>query len=80
LFFVYKIFLDRCAKAFETSQECPLYNKIPLKPVKSALYTTKLELGGGIMLFCCRKQVGGLDPFGPALKNCHTLLFKSGTM
>ena len=26
------------------------------------------ELGGGIALFCCQKWVGGLDPFGPALK------------
>jgi hypothetical protein len=52
----------------------------PLKLVKSALYTTKLELGGGIVLFCCQKRVGGLGQFGPALKNHHTLLFKSGTM
>ena len=44
------------------------------------LYTTKLELGRGIVLFCCQKQVGGLGPFGPALKKTHTLLFKSGTM
>ena len=29
---------------------------------------------------CCQKWVGGLGPFGPALKNRHTLLFKSGTM
>jgi hypothetical protein len=34
----------------------------PLKPVKSALYTTKFELGGGIVLFCCQKWVGGLGP------------------
>ena len=38
------------------------------------------ELGGGIALFCCQKWVGGLGPFGPALKNRHTFLFKSGTM
>ena len=38
------------------------------------------ELGGGIALFCCQKWVGGLGPFGPALKNHHTLLFKNGTM
>jgi hypothetical protein len=38
-------------------------------------------LGGGIALFSCwQKQVGGLGPFGPALKNRHTFLFKSGTM
>ena len=29
---------------------------------------------------CCQKWVGGLGPFGPALKNRHTFLFKSGTM
>jgi hypothetical protein len=29
---------------------------------------------------CCQKQVGGLGPFGPALKNRHALLFKNGTM
>ena len=51
-----------------------------LKPVKSALYTTNFELGGGIVLFCCQKRVGGLGPFGPALKNRHTLLFKRGTI
>ena len=28
------------------------FQEVPLKPVKSALYTTKLELGGGIVLFC----------------------------
>jgi hypothetical protein len=49
-------------------------------PVLSALYTTRLELGGGIVLFCCQKLVGGLGPFGPALKNHHILLFKSGTI
>ena len=38
------------------------------------------ELGGGIALFCCHKWVGGLGPFGPAIKNHHTLLFKSDTM
>jgi hypothetical protein len=53
---------------------------MPLKPVKSALYTKKLELAGGIVLFCSQKRVGGLGPFVPALKNRHTLLFKSDTM
>jgi hypothetical protein len=46
----------------------------------SALYITKLELRGGIVLFFCQKWVGGLGPFGYALKNRHTLLSKSGTM
>jgi hypothetical protein len=50
-------------KAFETSQKCPLYNKV-------GTWTSN----------CCQKRVGGLGPFGSALKNCHTLLFKNGTL
>ena len=49
--------------SFDTSQDCPLYNKI-----------------GTWRRNCCQKRVGGLGPFCPALKNRHTLLFKSGTM
>ena len=37
-------------------------------------------LGGGIALFCCQKKVEGLGPFGAALKNRHTIFFKSDTM
>ena len=61
-------------KACETCQQSPLY---PLKPANTALYTTKLELlelGGGI---AAKNRLG---PFGPALKNHHNLLLKSGTM
>ena len=30
--------------------------------------------------FAAKKQVWGLGPFGPTLKNRHTFLFKSGTV
>ena len=57
-------------KSLETGQKCPLYNKIGTLYNKIGTWRRN----------CCQKWVGGLGPFGPALKNRHTLLFKTDTM
>ena len=49
--------------------------KINFQPMR-ALRSCWRELGGGIALFCCQKWVGGLCPFGPALKNRHTFFLR----
>ena len=53
-------------KAFETSQKCPLYNKIGTWRRNCTILLPKTG--------------GWAGPFGLALKSCRILLFKSGTM
>jgi hypothetical protein len=68
------IFTKKSFTRFSLQSKCSNF-----KPWEHWIYNRSCwrELGGEILL---PKWLGGLGPFGPALKNHHNLLFKSGTM